>query len=238
MPKLGKAMTWNNAVDGNLHVGAITGRYVLSNRRSMLGINVLACRLRSISPTSFVAATPVVGKVGDVVTAAFGPFGTLHGHIARHAVDGFAVDVDATPAERAELAARIDAFRERVWTGVADKRAEKRFMPSDPRSVIVYGRGTVVPCLIIDYSAAGAVVSADFKPVIGQELTLGQIGGHVVRLFDVGFAVHFDSLQSGDDVEELLAAPEEWRDAVVVVKPSHIDTADPDDVFEFTDYAY
>lgn len=231
-------MTLNNAADRCLHVGALTGRYVLGNRASMLGINMYACRLRSVSPTFFVAAAPVVGKVGDSVTAAFSPFGTLHGHITRHAVDGFAVDVEATPAGRAELAARIDAFRERVWIGVADKRAEKRFMPSDPRSVIVYGTGTVVPCLIVDYSATGAVVSADFRPVIGQELTIGQIGGHVVRLFDVGFAVHFDSLQSGDDVEELLAAPEEWRDAVAVVKASHIDTADPDDTFEFTDYTW
>jgi hypothetical protein len=231
-------MTLNDAASGSLHVGALTGRYVLGNRASMLGINMFACRLRSVSPTFFVAAAPIVGKIGDRVTASFAPFGTLHGHITRHAIDGFGVDVDATPAERAGLAARIEAFRGRVWTGVADKRAERRFMPSDPRSVIVYGEGTVTPCLIVDYSPAGAAVSADFAPFIGQELTIGQIGGHVVRLFDVGFAVHFDSLQSGDDVEELLAAPEEWRDAVAVVKASHIDTDDLDEILEFTDYAY
>lgn len=224
--------------DGSLHIGALTGRYVLGDRASMLGINVFSCRLRSIAPTFFVAAAPIVGKVGDRVTAAFSPFGTLRGHITRHAVDGFAVDVEATPTGRDELAARIDAFRGRVWTGVAEKRAEKRFMPSDPRSVIVHGAGIVTPCLIVDYSLAGAAVSADFTPVVGQELTIGQIGGHVARLFDVGFAVHFDSLQSGYDVEDLLAAPEERRDAVAVVKASHINTDDPGEVFEFTDYTY
>lgn len=230
-------MTLNNTGDDSLHVGAVTGRYVLGNRNSLRGVNVFACRLRSVSPTSFVAAAPVVGKIGDIVTASFGPFGTLHGHIARHVVDGFAVEVDAGEAERAELAARISAFRDRVWTGVADKRAEKRFMPSDPRSVIILADGTVQPCLVVDYSASGAAVSADLDPAIGQKLNIGQVAGSVVRLFDVGFAVHFDSLQSGDDIEELLGAPDEWREAVAVLKATRIDT-DEGELLELTDYGY
>lgn len=230
-------MTLHKVPDDILHVGAVTGRYVLGGRTSMLGVNVFACRLRSITPHSFVAAAPVVGKVGDVITASFGPFGKLHGRISRHVVDGFAVELDGNPDERAELAVRIDAFRDRVWTGVADKRAEKRFMPSDPRSVVILADGVVMPCLVVDYSASGAAVSADVAPLIGQKLSVGQVAGHVVRIFDVGFAVHFDSLQRGDDVEELLAAPEEWRDAVAVVKAGHINTDDPGEVFEFTDYA-
>lgn len=230
-------MTLSHAIDDNLHVGAVTGRYVLGNRASLRGVNVFACRLRSVSSTSFVAAAPVVGKIGDVVTASFGPFGTLHGRIARHVVDGFAVDVEADAAHRDELAARIDAFRDRVWTGVADKRAEKRFMPGEPRSIVILADGAVQPCLIVDYSASGAAVSADLEPTIGQKLTIGQVAGNVVRLFDVGFAVHFDSLQAVDDIEERLAAPDEWRDAVAVLKAKRINTDDPGEVFEFTDYA-
>lgn len=229
-------MTSSHAIDDSLHVGAVTGRYVLGNRTSLRGVNVFACRLRSVSSTSFVAAAPVIGKIGDVVTASFGPFGTLHGRIARHVVDGFAVDVDGDTAQRDELAARIDAFRDRVWTGVADKRAEKRFMPGEPRSVIILADGSVQPCLIVDYSASGAAVSADLEPTMGQKLTIGQVAGSVVRLFDVGFAVHFDSLQRGDDIEELLAAPAEWRDAVAVLKANRIDTDEPGELLELTDY--
>jgi hypothetical protein len=230
-------MTLNNAVDENLHVGAVTGRYVLGNRSSLRGVNVFACRLRSVSPTSFVAAAPVVGKVGDVITASFGPFGTLHGRIVRHVVDGFAVDVEADTSRRDELSARIDAFRDRIWTGVADKRAEKRFMPGDPRSVVILADGSVQPCLIVDYSASGAAVSAELDPIIGQKLTVGQVAGTVVRLFDVGFAAHFDNLQRGDDIEDLLAAPDEWREAVAVLKAGRIDT-DEGELSELTDYGY
>lgn len=229
-------MTIGDANSKELHVGAVTGRYVLGSRTSMLGINVFACRLRSVSPTSFVAAAPVVGRVGDEVTASFSPFGTLHGRISRHVVDGFVVDIDATEMERTALAMRIEAFRDRVWTGVADKRAERRFMPGEPRSVLITEDGMVVPCLVVDYSIAGAAVSADTHPAVGARITIGHVPGHVVRLFDVGFAVRFDAPQSQDEIEELLAAPSEWQDAVAVVKARKIDTDDPDELFALSDY--
>lgn len=230
-------MTLTNAAEKSLHVGAVTGRYVLGDRASLRGVNVFACRLRSVSPTSFSAAAPVVGRIGDPITASFGPFGTLRGRIARHLTDGFAVDVEAGPVARDELAARIDAFRERVWTGVGDKRAEKRFMPSDPRSVIILEDRTVLPCLVVDYSASGAAVSADITPAFGQRMTIGQVAGRVVRLFDVAFALHFEDLQPADDIEALLAAPDEWRDAVAVIRSPRIDT-DEGERLELTDYGY
>lgn len=229
-------MTTNDTSSANLHVGAVTGRYVLGSRASMLGINVFACRLRSVSPTNFVAAAPVVGGIGDVVTASFGPFGTLRGQIVRHVVDGFVVGIQSTVVERAALATRIDAFRDRVWTGVADKRAEHRFMPGDPRSVLILDDGHVVPCLLVDYSASGVAVSADVAPTIGDKVTVGHVSGHVVRLFDVGFAISFDMLQIAEDIEELLAAPDEWREAVAVLKANKINTDDAGEVYEAVGY--
>lgn len=206
----------------SLHVGAVTGRYVLGSRASMLGINVYACRLRTVSPTAFVAAAPVVGRVGDLVTASFEPFGTMRGHIVRHVIDGFVVDIEATDAERGELASRIDAFRDRVWTGLADKRAELRFMPGEPRSVLITEHGAVVPCLVVDFSAAGAAVSAEIDPQLGDKVTIGHVAGHVVRIFEAGFVIQYDALQSNDDIEGLLSAPEEWSNAIAVLRSNKV----------------
>jgi len=210
--------------DGIAQISSVAGRYVLGNHPRRPGVNVFACRLRSISPTGFVASAPVIGAVGESVWATFAPFGTLRGHITRHVADGFAVAFDG--ADEA-LATRIDAFRHKTWHGLSDKRADKRFMPAEPRSVIILDDGSVLPCLIVDYSASGAAVSADTHPAIDALVTVGHVPARVVRHFDVGFAVRFETMQPADEIEELLEAPQEWRQAVAVLPPLHIDTSEP-----------
>ncbi|HTM79388.1 MAG TPA: PilZ domain-containing protein [Devosia sp.] len=218
--------------------GAMIGHYVLGHQRRRPGVNVFACRARSISPTTLVVAAPVIGEVGDWVTASFGPFGTLHGRIGRYVTDGFAVDIEAPATERAALAAIIDRLQHRMWSGEADKRGEPRFLPGEPRSVIVLADGTVMPCLVVDYSASGAAVSADVNPPIGAPVTIGEVAGRVVRQFEVGFAVAFDALQDAEAIEQLLEAPEEWHEAVSVLKAAPVDTADPSDDPDPTGYQY
>lgn len=224
------------AIDPSLHnISTISGRYVLGPQARRPGVNIFACRLRAISTEEFVVAAPVIGKVGEAVSATFGPFGTLRGHIARHVADGFAVALDSASLPP-DLADRIEAYRHKPWQGHANKRAEARFMPAEPRSVIILDDGVALPCLVVDYSASGAAVSADIHPAIGASVTVGHVRASVVRLFDVGFAVHFDTLQPEDEIEDLLEAPLEWRKAVEVLKPVHIDTSEPGD--DPTGYGY
>jgi hypothetical protein len=217
-------------------IGAAMGDYVLGDQARKPGVNVFACRARYISPRSFVVSAPVIGQIGDAITASFAQFGTVHGHIKRYVSDGFAVDIEAPDEQRQALAATIDAVRHRVWSG-DDRSGEQRFLPGEPRSVIVFPGGAVLPCLVVDYSASGAAVSADINPAVGARLTIGDVAAEVVRRFDVGFAVVFDTLQDPEEVELLLEAPEEWREAVSVLKASPINTDEPGEDLELTDYA-
>lgn len=214
---------------GLQNISTVAGRYVLGQQARRPGVNIFACRLRTISSSGFVVAATVIGAVGDTVSASFGPFGTLSGRISRHVADGFAMELDGAAQNLNE---RINAFRHRPWHGVSDKRSEKRFMPAEPRSVIILDDGDVLPCLVVDYSASGAAVSADIHPAVGTAVTIGHVPGHVVRLFDVGFAVHFDALQPADEIEGLLEAPQEWRRAVDVLPAVRIDTSEPGDTSE------
>lgn len=211
------------------NISTVAGRYVLGQQAMRPGVNVFACRLRSISPTGFAVAAPVIGAIGEAVSASFAPFGALHGRISRHLADGFAITLDSA---QPDLADRIESFRHKPWHGLADKRAEKRFMPAEPRSVIILDGGEVLPCLVVDYSASGAAISADTSPAIGAVVTIGHVPGRVVRQFDVGFAVRFDERQRDDEIEALLEAPLEWRRAVAVLQPRHIDTSEPGDAIE------
>lgn len=211
------------------YMGAVMGRYVLGNNARIPGVNIFACRARYISPTTFIAAAPVVGTIGETVRASFAPFGALRGTISRHVSDGFAVKIDASDTKRIELARHIDSLRGHTWNGPSNKRSERRFMPAEPRSILTLDNGDVIPCLIVDFSAIGASVSADLQPSVGTSLTIGEVACKVVRLFDVGFAVLFDSPQN-EDAEEMLKAPQKWRDSLNLVRSTQIDIFDPADI--------
>lgn len=201
--------------DDAIHgISTVAGRYVIGRQPMKPGINIFACRLRAISLTEFTVVAPVIPTLGETVSASFGPFGTLKGHVLRQTDEGFAVLLKLDPEARMALAIRLAAFRNRVWNGVRERRADHRFMPGEPRTVIARPDGWAQPCLIVDYSISGAAISAAFQPMVGEVVSIGQVTAEVVRLFDVGFAVRFFEKQDLDDIEALLEAPEEWRRAV------------------------
>lgn len=215
------------AIDHSIHdIDTVTGRYVLGEEARDPGVNILACRLRTISPTEFVATAPAVGPIGAVVSADFGPFGALHGHISRHVNDGFVVTLDGARAAQALLAERIEAFRRRP-TETDDRRTAGRSMPAEPRSMLFVGPDVAVSCLIVDYSATGAVISASTRPAIGTSVMVGHMLAHVVRQFEYGFAVRFDNQHPDDDIETMLEPPRAWRKAMAVLPASPVDTSDP-----------
>ena len=214
------------AIDRNNHqISTVTGRYVLGDEAKRSGSNVLACRLQAISPTEFIASAPAVGRIGEVVSANFGPFGALEGRISRHVADGFAVELTGARAVQAELARRIEAFSRSRHT--ADRRGLGRFLPAEPRSMLMLESGLAMSCLIVEYSQAGAMISADTRPPVGSAVTVGHMLAHVVRHFDVGFAVRFDNPHRDDDIETLLETPRAWRKAISVLPSTSVDAHDP-----------
>lgn len=199
-------------------IGAVMGRYTLESRARMPGLQIFAARLQSISPTLMVASVPVKGKIGEMVTAHYVPFGNVRGRIARHIDGGIVVDIDADPDARHRLATRIDWFKKRVFNGVTDKREHARFMPREPKTTVVLHNGAVLPCLVIDLSCSGAAVSADYEPAVGEPLAIGKVVARVVRRIDVGFAVQFVQPLPRDTVEEVVRAPEEWDRAMSLLQ--------------------
>ena len=216
------------AIDYSLNdIDTVTGRYVLGDDTAASGGDVLACRLKTISPTEFVATAPAVGSIGEVVRADFGPFGALHGRISRHVEDGFVVKLDGARAAQALLAERIEAFRRQPQSEeAADRRMGGRYLPAEPRSMLFAGPDIAVSCMIVDYSATGAVISAETRPAIGTAVTVGHMLAHVVRQYEFGFAVRFDNPHPDDDIETLLETPRAWRKAMAVLPTAAVDTAD------------
>jgi hypothetical protein len=195
-------------------IGPVMGRYTLESRVRPSGVQIFAVRLQSLSPSLMAASAPVTGHVGEMVTAHFVPFGNIRGPISRHIDGGFVVDIDGDHERRKRLAARIEWYKKRVFSGVTDKREHNRFMPREPRSAVLLVDGRALPCLVIDLSASGAAISVDYRPEIGEPLALGKAVCRVVRRLEVGFAVQFVNQLERDELEEAVRAPEDWERAM------------------------
>jgi hypothetical protein len=194
-------------------IGPVMGRYTLESRVRPSGVQIFAVRLQSISPTTLVGSVPVIGEVGEAVTAHFAPFGNVRGRVGRHIEGGFVVEIDADPDRSRKLAARIEWYKKRLFAGISDKREHRRFMPREPRSAVVLHDATLLPCLVMDLSSSGAAISADHRPLIGEPLALGKVVCRVVRLLEVGFAVRFLEPIDRDAVEDVVRVPGEWERA-------------------------
>jgi hypothetical protein len=195
-------------------IGPVMGRYTLESRSRLTGVQIFAARLQSISPFTMVASAPVTGSVGEQMTAHYVPFGNVRGKVARHIDGGFVVNIEGDDELRRKLAARIEWYKKKTFSGVTDKREHKRFMPREPKSAVVLSDGTVLPCLVIDVSSSGAAISVDHQPILGEPLAVGKAVARVIRKLDVGFAVQFVTPLDRETVEEVLRAPDEWEKAM------------------------
>ncbi|HTM79387.1 MAG TPA: PilZ domain-containing protein [Devosia sp.] len=194
-------------------IGALSGRYTLSNRR-VEGEDsppVYACRLCSISPWSAVVTAPVRAEIGETVAAHFEHFGIQRGIVSKRMPSGFVMDLQLDEPERAKLADQIRWQKRQAQTREPDKRDYPRIQPHDPSTVLLLADGTRMACFVIDVSQSGAAVSAAILPGRGTPLAVGGLVGRVVRRLDVGFAVQFIKVQETAELERLIAPPREVK---------------------------
>jgi len=187
------------------------GRYSLASRYDLRGNRrEFACRTNRVSPYQMLVSVPVLGPVGERVVSYFGDFGTLDGWISDLADGGFLLNIELARKKREKFAAQLTWLKKRQEdAAVIDARAQKRIVPQNPHSTLIFGDGTTLNCLVIDISPSGVAVSADVEPEIGTRLAVGRSVGHVVRHLPEGFAIQFDQLQQFESLESILSPPKD-----------------------------
>jgi hypothetical protein len=186
----------------------VPGRYSLSTRRNAMGDRRLfACRVLNISPNAMLLCAPVMGPRGERVITSLPHFGKLTGAIVRVVERGFMMSIVGTEEEHEKLAAKLLWFEQYKNFDVADARKHGRIIPESPNSTLTLADGSTLSCLVIDMSQSGAAVSADIEPAIGTFLSVGSVGGRVVRHFAEGFAIRFNELQTAARLEERVIRP-------------------------------
>lgn len=184
---------------------SVAARYALTTRRDTRGNRrEFSCRIVDISPSAMTLLVPVNGSIGERVIVQCDEFGRLEGAIIRTLDRGFVMKMVATDEDRAKFSAKIDWYEKNKNHEIPDSREHKRFVPKDPRSILVLADGAQLECFVIDMSISGAAVSADIKPAIGMPLAVGKVVGRVVRHLPEGFAVRFVELQDFDSLEQRL----------------------------------
>jgi hypothetical protein len=187
---------------------SIPGRYILTGRWDLQGNRrEFACRAVNISPHALALAAPVRGRMKERVIVTLDHFGKLAGPIIRLLDRGFVIAINASHAERENLADRIVWFESNKNHDVPDARRHKRIVPQSPHSTLILADGTSAQCFVIDMSQSGAAISAEIVPAIGTPLAIGRVVGRVVRHIEGGFAVRFEHIQNRDTLERLLIKP-------------------------------
>ena len=186
----------------------LPGRYWLWNSRDVDGdLKQFACRVVGISPHAVALVAAVRGSVGEWVSADIEHFGRLDGGIERPLDHrGFVMHIVATAEERRRLATKIEWYDKYRNFEVTDRRTHPRSAAEAPFSfsTLLLADGAVMSCLVIDFSASGAAVSADIVPEIGTVLAVGKVIGRVNRHLPGGFAVGFVDEQELRIVEQLV----------------------------------
>jgi hypothetical protein len=153
-------------------------------------------------------SVPVVGKVGERVVTYFHDFGELDGLISDVSADSFLIELEVDKARREKIADKLKWLeKSQQDASVQDVRANKRIIPRNPHSTVIFADGTQRSCFVIDVSTSGVAVSTDVCPDIGTPLAVGVAVGRVVRHFREGFAVKFAAELDSGSLERLVIRP-------------------------------
>jgi hypothetical protein len=172
---------------------AVIGHYILPNWYDPQGrLRTFACRTTRVSPFRMMVDVPVVGKVGDRLSAYFQDFGKFDASISETQTGRFLIELEMTRPMREKFASKLTWLEKKLKApGLADLRKDARIIPTSPHSILTLADGTTQACLVIDMSPSGVAVSAQLQPEIGMPLAVGACIGRVVRLLPDGFAVKF-----------------------------------------------
>ena len=166
----------------------VLGRYMLADRREF------PCQTINMSPGGVALFAPVKGAVGERVVCYLDQLGRIEGRIARLLDNGFALETGMPLLKRDKLAEKLTWLANRHDLGMKEDRRHDRISPTVARSTLILPDGREHHVRLIDVSISGCAIQCEVKVDIGTMVTIGQTGGHVVRLFAGGVAVEFNRM--------------------------------------------
>ena len=129
--------------------------------------------------------------VGVKLICYFDDLGRIESEVVRHTDDGFAVRFLTTAHKRDKIADRLTWLANYKKLGLTDEREAPRHAGGGP-ALVTRADGRTLQCRTIDISLTGAAFECDGPtPFVGEQVTVGQLTGEVVRTLRNGFAIRY-----------------------------------------------
>ncbi|KQQ13651.1 hypothetical protein ASF53_11810 [Methylobacterium sp. Leaf123] len=156
--------------------------------------------LRGDTPETLEVTGGHVPIPGERIVCRIPGLGLLAGRAVRPADRVFRLGLEAGPAQRSRLAARL-AWHAAQASGAPDRREAVRVVPVQTEVVVIWDGGEALGRLR-DVSINGASVDLTPRPGIGASATIGRRRSQVVRHTEGGIGVRFVLPLSPQDVTE------------------------------------
>jgi hypothetical protein len=165
----------------------LTGKYMLRSR------NESPCWTVDLSPSGIAVLGFDKGMIGERIVASFSHIGWVEGMIARNFDNCFAFALQLGAAKRRKFAETLAWLTSHHIRGTPDRRSYERVKTYRRRLALATCDGQSCPAVLMDVSAIGAALYADFAPPLGSSVIVGrQTPARVVRHLEGGIAVAFD----------------------------------------------
>lgn len=164
---------------------SIAGRYMLEDKREF------PCRTIDMSAGGVSLAAPVRGAMGERVIVYLDYIGRIEGSITRHTPFGFAIALTLPGNKRERIADQLTWLLNRDSLRGEDRRHE-RIVPI-LRHCILLVNGEEHIVRLIDVSISGAAITTELKIPNDTKVILGTTPSRVVRTFENGMALEFET---------------------------------------------
>ncbi|MEZ5939058.1 MAG: PilZ domain-containing protein [Hyphomonadaceae bacterium] len=138
-------------------------------------------------------------SVGDVLVLYLDDLGRVEGPITRVLPDfGYAIEFAVPPRKRDKIADQLTWLinKDRLQL-LEDRVAERR--TSGGQVVVQYGEGVTIACAVVDMSVFGIAFRTNGpRPMIGDQVRVGDRTGACVRYIEGGFAIDFRAPDTGE----------------------------------------
>lgn len=153
------------------------------------------CAIKYMSPTCALVTAAKMPIVGEHIVSYIDQVGRIEGHVIRISNQGFELSIYATARKKSKIAAQLTWLANKHEPGLEENRRHDRTIPRNINSEVRLEDGRTCPCRIMNVSMSGAAIEIDVIPELNTFVWLGFIKGRVIRQFETGISIEFNTVQ-------------------------------------------
>lgn len=162
------------------------------------------CIVTNISPAGAEIACGIEKLLDTPIVLYAAGLGRFEGHVIWERDGSYGIRFGSEPR---------DPEGERGGTQAADRRRSKR-IASNVLAQFTREDGTVVPCVVLDFSISGVSLGTKLLPRMGEQILFGGMVGKVVRFHETGVGIQFVERDRDEArFKSALKSLDAWRSA-------------------------